>query len=411
MKKSLKYSIIFSAIFLLENNLSALALDNKIEIKTTDLKWRNKVKKIQILESNNNYMIDNSSFIIKKDDFEDLKAYVLSKINLKKYSEPEIFSKTLEWVSTRWTHDGLNSGDDFSSLEILKNVEKGERYRCVEYGKVFSDILSSLGYYSRSLGLMSIDVAYGDYGKGHVASEVWSNELNKWVFFDPQFCIYTTYNNNPLNFYEIYQLFKDNKYDDIKFIIPDSYLTLYIKNNSDRIKNKEDYINQYKDFLKNYFGAISISKKIDGDKFNLVLKLDNKEDFITFQGQPYINNIFTNKVEDLYFKLNQTMVIFSYKEEEMNRIKELEKTIQIKTLEDLIKNKHLFYANPNFNLKFKNNFTDFSHYEVYVNDKKYELKNDSLELFLEEGIYSIITKGISKFGISGAKNYIKVSYN
>ncbi|MTI67514.1 MAG: hypothetical protein FH753_13090 [Firmicutes bacterium] len=60
---------------------------------------------------------------------------------------------------------------NMSSYEILKNVKKGERYRSVEYGKVTADILLSLGYVSRRIGVRSKDADYGGFGMGHVASE------------------------------------------------------------------------------------------------------------------------------------------------------------------------------------------------------------------------------------------------
>lgn len=103
-----------------------------------------------------------------------LTSYVFERIQFRKYTDPGLFIEVMDWVASQWKHDSFNQApSDMSSLEILKSVhEKGERYRCVEYGKVMADILSSMGHYSRQIGLRSTDVAYGGWGKGHVATEV-----------------------------------------------------------------------------------------------------------------------------------------------------------------------------------------------------------------------------------------------
>lgn len=361
-------------------------------------------KKIEIIESNNKFIPENKLYIKDNNDLIELKNYVLSQTNFNDFSDPEIFFQIMDWVSTRWEHDGLNQAGTISSYEILINASKGTKYRCVEYGKVFSDILLSFGYVARSIGLKSPDVDYGDVGKGHVASEVWSNELNKWIFIDPQFCIYALNQEKYLNFYEIYQIYKEGKYNQITFIVSDEY----IKFNSNI--NKNEYLNEYKDFLKTYFGSVDTYVLSNGKKINLNLKLDNKQEFLTFQGSPFGNNVFTINQEHLYFNLNQTMVIFDYQPKEYKRIEKIEKEAQITTLEELLEKRHLFYALPDLIMRLTNNIVWFSHYEITINDKTQKLYKDEFELSLNEGVSNICVKGINKFGISSPATIIKIKY-
>lgn len=368
-------------------------------------------KKIQIIESNNKFIPENKLYIKDANDLIELRNYVLEQTNLSSFSDPEIFFKVMNWVSTRWKHDGLNKAGKISSYEILINASKGSKYRCVEYGKVFSDVLLSFGYIARTIGLKSPDVAYGDVGKAHVASEVWSNELNKWVFIDPQFCIYALYDDKYLNFYEIYQIYKEKKYDQITFMVSEKYLEFNSdKTNSDIDVIKNAYLNDYKNFLKNYFGSIDTYVLVNGEKINLNLRLDNPNDFITFQGSPFGNNVFTLNQEHLYFNLNQIMVIFDYNTKEKERVEKLEKEVEIKTLEEYLEKRYLFYANPDLIISLSNNIVWFSHYEITINDKTETLYAHKFELTLNEGVSNICIKGINKFGISSPITIIKIKY-
>ena len=89
-----------------------------------------------------------------------------------------------------------------------------------------SQILKGLGYITRSIGLRKKNVAYGGFGMGRIASEVWSNKLKKWVFVDPQFSLYVTHNQY-LNFYDMYLLKKQGEFDEISFHISPDYIDKY----------------------------------------------------------------------------------------------------------------------------------------------------------------------------------------
>lgn len=91
----------------------------------------------------------------------------------------------MNWVSHLWQHTGSTASSSLDALSILAAVENGERFRCVEYAVVLANCLVALGYPARVIGLASEDVAFGS-GKGHVCTEVWSNQFDKWILMDPQ---------------------------------------------------------------------------------------------------------------------------------------------------------------------------------------------------------------------------------
>jgi len=137
--------------------------------------------KIEVIATNNYQTTTfQHSTELKISQDNNLASYVFERIQFQNLSDPNVFIQVMDWVASQWQHDGFNQApSDMSSLEMLKYVhEQGERYRCVEYGKVMADILSLMGYYARHIGLQSNDVAYGGWGKRYVATEVWSNTLN-----------------------------------------------------------------------------------------------------------------------------------------------------------------------------------------------------------------------------------------
>ncbi|WP_142127211.1 hypothetical protein [Bacillus sp. SLBN-3] len=77
-------------------------------------------------------------------------------------------------------HHGINQAHcGSSSLDILKRAASGERFRCVEYASVTRDVLIAFGHPARSVNILSADADYGGVGKGHMGTEVWSDDLDK----------------------------------------------------------------------------------------------------------------------------------------------------------------------------------------------------------------------------------------
>jgi hypothetical protein len=281
-------------------------------------------------------------------------------------------------------------------LGILKSArDEGEEYRCVEYGIVLNDILISFGYPARIVGLKNINADYGGAGMGHVATEVWSNNLQKWIFLDPQFGIYAKKGDVLLNILDIYKLKSGNKFDEIEFI--------EVKEN----KPNKKYGTK---FLSNYLGYIDIAQKQNNLRYSLVLKMEGERDFLTFQAFPLCKTVFTKNVNDLYYELNRTMVVIDYTPEEIVRTKNEYSKLNIKSVDDFNKNMSLFCAKPDLILSLDNNMPWFKNYLVKLNDVLINKKDGKYYVNLKEGINVIKVTAVNRNNIEGISTVIKIKY-
>jgi hypothetical protein len=105
----------------------------------------------------------------------------------------------MNWTSSQWKHSGNNIPLKSDAITILKEAKEGGRFRCVEYAIVLSSALSSIGIKSRVLALKTKTVETMEYGAGHVLTEVYLREYEKWIMADPQFNLVPICENTPLN--------------------------------------------------------------------------------------------------------------------------------------------------------------------------------------------------------------------
>ncbi|MBI3259940.1 MAG: hypothetical protein HYZ54_10765 [Ignavibacteriae bacterium] len=368
------------------------------------------VKKITVLESNNERLDDRFQTLIIPSSLQDsttlaLRKFVSTSLSIKDLNDPEVFIKVMEWVSTRWKHNSFNEPpQNASSLDILMMAQKGTEFRCLEYGKVVSDVLLSYGYISRIIGMNSKDIAYGSLGMGHAASEVWSNTFQKWIFIDPQFCVYAKYHGEYLNYYDMYLLRKQGKFKQIEFVISDAFL----KNNG---LKKQEVIAQYRKFLDPYFGYLMCNYTRSGNVSLISLSLEATDQFITSQGLTARSVVFTQNPRDMYYSLNRTLVIFNYKELSPN-LQQILSDFKIQNNDDYMKNMHLFAAKPDFTLNLQNNMPWFDHYEYKFDEGEWTtLYKDEIEWKILDGnVKTLYARSINKAGIAGYPTKIKVAY-
>ncbi|MFC3121217.1 hypothetical protein [Agaribacter flavus] len=368
----------------------------------------NELKKIEVTATNN---FQSSTFAhpkgLETTQNPKLSAYVFERAKFQNLSDPQLFIQVMDWVASQWQHDGFNQAPHgMSSLEILKNVhERGERYRCVEYGKVMADILSAMGHYSRTVGLQSSDVAYGGWGKGHVAAEVWSNSLNKWVFFDPQFSIYAMNEGEYLNIYDIHLLKAKGKLEQIDFITTSKYASA---NNLDHAVAAKEY----KLFLSNYLGFHVSSVFINGEYQNLYLMMESKAPALTFQGMGRTTqSLFTDSFDIAYPKLNQVVVSLSALPNENSNVQQIFKEYGIKTEEQYIDNMWRFAAKGEIAMSFNTNMKNFKSYQVKIGNGIWE-QIDGEEflwnLSLGENVFQV--RSMSTSNVYGPTTFIEIMY-
>lgn len=127
-----------------------------------------------------------------------LKYPIDSIVSLGKTDQDKVMH-LLHWVHTRWTHNGSKVPAKNDAIYILDEAAKGKNYRCVEYGIVLTACLNSVGLKARTLGLMTKDVETRKTGAGHVLTEVYLDDIKKWVVVDGQWDAMPILNGIPLN--------------------------------------------------------------------------------------------------------------------------------------------------------------------------------------------------------------------
>jgi hypothetical protein len=207
----------------------------------------------------------------------------------------------LDWTSNQWEHNGSNNPTKQDALTILKEAHDGKQFRCVEYGIVATAAFNSVGIPARTLGLKTRDVEKVMRGAGHVVSEVYSKELDKWIFIDPQFNIMPTLNGKPLNGVEFQkEIFNQNV--NLKLINKQGELSKL---------DSENYINWVAKYLF-YFDVLFDQKTLNSTKFKAIngmtkltlVPVGFKEPHI-FQRHSKIDySYYTNSLNDFYRKPN-----------------------------------------------------------------------------------------------------------
>jgi hypothetical protein len=90
----------------------------------------------------------------------------------------------LGWVAGRWAHANAHV-DEQDAVEILKLVDEGERFACVEYTTVLCHALNASEIPARFVDVRTEEYHVG-LGKGHAVSEAWIDGLDAWVVLDGQ---------------------------------------------------------------------------------------------------------------------------------------------------------------------------------------------------------------------------------
>lgn len=368
----------------------------------------NELVKVEVTASNNyqtNMVLAAKEVSFKQDP--ELISYVFERAKFKQYQEPQLFIEVMDWVASQWQHDGFNEAPrEMSSLDILKSVhQKGTRYRCVEYGKVMADILSAMGHHSRQIGLQSSDVAYGGWGKGHVATEVWSNDLNKWIFFDPQFSTYAQYEGQYLNIYDMFLLKQQGKFEKISFIVTSNFAKV------NDIKPQDNHAG-YSQFLTNYFGYHIASQQIGDKKQSTVLMMEAQEPFLTFQGMgSNSTKLFTKAVEIAYPKMNQTIFSMSAMPNDSASFQSVVQENKIETEEQYLEHMWRFAAQGKVAMSLYNNMQLFSHYEIKTNHSDWvEHQSEEYTWALKPGLNRFEVRSISKEGVLGPVTFVETNY-
>jgi hypothetical protein len=222
--------------------------------------------------------------------------YHLAKIIENGKTEFEKMKLLLNWVSTRWKHNGNNTCKEKNALAILAAADKGEQFACIDYAITLANCMTALGYPARWVGLRMYGEAFGN-GKGHSCIEVWSNQFQKWILLDGQNNAWWESGGVPLNAHECRQFCTNDKEDLIKFI------GQFKDIDYNQIKSEWDIYFYHLVFSDNnsYFS----SPRQKGTTFELISDSIAQEIFL--EGFPE-NLTKTNDIQEIYPRLNQTVI-------------------------------------------------------------------------------------------------------
>ncbi|MCB0805760.1 MAG: transglutaminase domain-containing protein [Bacteroidales bacterium] len=120
-------------------------------------------------------------------------------------SDTDKVLKILNWTNSRWKHNGRNSPKQDDAISILKEAEEGGEFPCFAYAIVLRDQLNASGFKARTVYLKTKDAKKSKYPPGHVATEVYLPDLQKWIFIDGQFNVMPVLDETPLHAVEFQQ--------------------------------------------------------------------------------------------------------------------------------------------------------------------------------------------------------------
>lgn len=92
--------------------------------------------------------------------------------------------RMLAWVHAQWDHAN-DHVEDPDALNVLERVDAGARFACIEYSIVLSQALNAVRIPARRVDLRQVNHHVG-VGRGHVVSEAWIDDLDRWVLLDGQ---------------------------------------------------------------------------------------------------------------------------------------------------------------------------------------------------------------------------------
>lgn len=240
------------------------------------------------------YPIETTSTFLK-----DLaKKYPIDSTIEHKTSDVDKILEVLNWTNSRWKHNGNMSPSKSDAITILNEAQEGKKFPCFAYAVVLKAQLENAGFKARTIYLKTKDVEDRKSPPGHVATEVYSKKLAKWIFVDGQFNIMPMNNGTPLNAVELQNA------------INQDYNSLLMKSLGK--VSKREYVEFVYDYL--YYFDVSLDQRHKEDPLNEVYKVSDKSNLmlvpkgsknptkIEFWKMTLDDYLYTNSLADFYAK-------------------------------------------------------------------------------------------------------------
>jgi len=298
---------------------------------------------------------------------------------LKKASMNQITHQVtvMNWVHGLWRHNPIQSAPSQKCLDILQEVKKGQTFRCMEYASVLAQSLQSLGYSARILELCSEGMSYG-LAKAHAAVEVWNDDLQKWIFLDPQNNALWKNKEEFCNADEVREIIETKKDDSLVMIVfPSSWLA--VENINPSVWRKYFYY-----IFLHYDNRYTSNPDILQQLAPICYLRRGQTPELLYQGMPREIDFSTNR-EKIYPRLNLTHVA-------------------VKSVEH--------QETPTVTMELTHSINSFDHFDVQLdNGKTNEVRTLGLSWNLRRGKNTMTIKGVNKAGLKGKETKVAIEYS
>ncbi|MBL7998384.1 MAG: hypothetical protein JNL32_07085 [Candidatus Kapabacteria bacterium] len=376
-------------------------------LATATLLSQNDVKKIKILESNNYYVSSKYKRLVLAPDVSapelvQVREYVSSKVAMKGMRDTQQIFRIAAWFHSIMRHNGgIQPPQSFNHLDLLRLSESGlQTLRCQDMAQLLSDVLVAFGHVSRPVAIQTRDAAYGMAGSGHVVTEVWSNDVRAWIMIDPQFGVVCKNKDTFLNTYAILTRTDDMRVQRLSTI---TGLT--------KAMTGDTLPAWYKNFIRSYNGSIQMQMLKHGTVlYTMILGLRNHDQYLTFQGLPIDNTMFTTSYEDLYFDVNRVMLFFSYINHPEQQTEVFTKPHTLQEHQQALRR---FAAKPEYTVHFEQTMPWIKSIALSLNDTESSVItsfDDDLPILLKPSINTVVATPLNKLGIAGLITKMKIFY-
>lgn len=304
-------------------------------------------------------------------------AYMLDTLKSSDNNQLTHQVRIMNWVHGLWKHNPIQTAKNQNCLSILEEVKQGKTFRCLEYASVLTQTMQSLGYPARIVELCSEGMSYG-LAKAHAAAEVWNDELQKWIFVDPQNNAIWKNGSEYLNAAEVRAVIESKKDDSLVMVVfPSTWLS--IENVSPAVWRKYFHY-----LFFHYDNRYTSNPDILQQLAPVCFLRQGQTPELLYQGIPREIDFSTN-YEKLYPRLNLTH-------------------ISVKSVE--------YKETPSVNIELTNSMNSFDYYDISVDSKPTLMeKSNSLSWTLRKGKNTMSIRGINKAGINGATTRVSINYS
>jgi hypothetical protein len=360
------------------------ALDTNTAIHNLQILREPFADTIRLNKADTHFVDDRAAAFASQPDVSELRAirerYHISSLLGNSTSQITELATLNDWVRRQWIHgtNGPVNLQHFNAIDIIENARKGAQYWCHIASMVFTQTALSMGYQGR---LLSLSLDKGE--PGHAVTEVWVDDLNKWVVFDTDFNLYYVDKfGSPLNALELHRVLMSGTEADLSVIKGGYRPEHFDVENTDAQPlllpfYRYFYLDMRNDWLSNpYF--VGHPKRSD---FTSLRWKDSQDDIRFLDLKPT-----TSSERDLYWPLNQVEIRLGIN---VSKEKSIELTVYLKTI------------TPNFD-----------RFEISMNGSP-EISHRSSRLIwsFRSGVNTLTVRSVNTFGMKGSPSILHILWD